>query len=72
MQLLNGVPILPYYRGDDSQLVKLEEYLMSLKDVPDVRIKNMEHFRLHDYMKFDSVQKIFSNVYSKWFTYPSQ
>lgn len=34
MQLSNGIPILPYYKGkDDTQLLALETYLMSLKDV---------------------------------------
>lgn len=34
MQLGNGIPILPYYKGkDDNQLLALETYLMSLKDI---------------------------------------
>lgn len=38
MQLENGIPIIPYYRGkDDDELIGLEEYLMNFKDVEDVR-----------------------------------
>jgi hypothetical protein len=34
MQLANGIPILNYLKGrDDDQLIKLEEYLMGLRDV---------------------------------------
>ena len=48
MQLANGIPILPYYKGkEDNQLYKLEEYLMSLRNVKDVRLRNMEYFALH-------------------------
>ena len=48
MQLANGIPIIPYYRGkDDDQLIALEEYLMGLKDVEDVRKPNSEYFKLH-------------------------
>lgn len=53
MQLANGVPILNYLRGkDDDQLVKLEEYLMGLVGVEDVRVVNSETFRLKDYLHF--------------------
>jgi CTD small phosphatase-like protein 2 len=34
MQISNGIPILNYLKGkDDDQLVRLEEYLMSLLNV---------------------------------------
>lgn len=67
MQLHNGIPILPYYRGkEDDQLKKLEKYLMSLKDVKDVRVRNKEHFSLNEYMKHDSYEKLVKNVYGKW------
>ena len=36
---------------------------MSLKDVDDVRTVNMKHFRLHEYIKYDSHEKVMSNVY---------
>ena len=68
MQLANGIPILSYYRGkEDNQLYRLEEYLMGLRNVKDVRLINMEYFALHEYVKYDSHEKIISNIYSRWF-----
>ena len=67
MQIHNGIPILPYYRGkEDDQLRKLERYLMCLKDIKDVRVKNKEYFSLNEYMKYDSYEKVVQNVYGKW------
>lgn len=64
MQLGNAIPILPYYKGkDDDQLISLENYLMNLKDVDDVRTVNGQHFRLHEYMKYDSHERLIQNLY---------
>ena len=47
LQMANGIPILPYYKGkDDRQLYSLETYLMGLKDVDDMRKVNTETFQL--------------------------
>jgi CTD small phosphatase-like protein 2 len=46
-QLENGIPILPYYKGMDSQLPQLEKYLEELVNVKDVREVNKKRFRLH-------------------------
>lgn len=47
MQLGNAIPILNYIKGkDDDQLYQLENYLMGLLNVPDVRAVNQETFRL--------------------------
>ncbi len=43
----------------------LEKYLMGLVDVEDVRVVNAEYFRLHEYMKFDSHDKLISSLYAK-------
>ena len=67
MQLANGIPILNYLRGrDDDQLVRLEEYLMSLLNVDDVRTVNQETFRLKDYIHYDSYEKLVYTLYGKW------
>lgn len=67
MQLANGIPILNYIKGkDDNQLYKLEEYIMKLIDVPDVRTINHETFRLADYLKYETHDKLISALYSKW------
>lgn len=47
-QLANGIPILNYLKGkDDDQLFRLEGYLMGLLHVSDVRVVNLNLFRLH-------------------------
>jgi hypothetical protein len=40
MQLDNGVPILPYYDGQDFELRGLENYMNLLADCEDVREQN--------------------------------
>lgn len=67
MQLSNGIPILNYLKGkDDDQLVKLEPYLMSLLEVEDVRVVNNHTFRLHDYTRFESHDRLVNELYGKW------
>ena len=67
MQLANGVPIIPYYQGkQDKELIALEEYLMKFKDVKDVRKPNSEYFKLHEYLKFDSHEKLANKLYTDW------
>ncbi len=66
LQLTNGVPILNYFKGkEDNQLYYLEKYLMGLLDVEDVRVVNAEYFRLHEYVKFDSHDKLINALYAK-------
>lgn len=66
LQLTNGIPILNYFKGkDDNQLFYLEKYLMGLVDVKDVRQVNEEYFRLGDYMKYDSHDKLITALYAK-------
>lgn len=46
LQLANGIPILPFTgRKEDAELLFLSEYLMYLKDRPDVRVANKNHFK---------------------------
>lgn len=67
MQLDNGIPILPYYRGkDDDELLSLENYLMGLKEVEDVRPINRDYFKLHEYTKYDSHEKVINKLYGEW------
>ena len=51
-QVENGVPILPFYSGQDSELLALERYLEKVKVVRDVRQVNMKTFKLHQYARF--------------------
>lgn len=49
-QLDNGIPILPYYHGkSDFELKALENYLLSMVLVKDVRTVNRKTFQLHRY-----------------------
>jgi CTD small phosphatase-like protein 2 len=67
MQLSNGIPILNYLRGrDDDQLQRLEEYLMQLMAVEDVRVVNSETFKLKEYLHFESYEKLVYSLYGKW------
>jgi CTD small phosphatase-like protein 2 len=52
-QVENGVPILPYNGGEDSELLALEKYLDQIKNVKDVRSLNVATFKLHRYGEFD-------------------
>lgn len=46
-QLNNGIPIIPYLDNKkDDELMELENYLMELLNVDDVRIENEKNFRL--------------------------
>lgn len=51
-QLANGIPILSYYQGKDRELKDLEQYLMKLRDVEDVRGLNNATFNLPSYSWF--------------------
>lgn len=64
----NGIPILNYIKGkDDDQLIKLEPYLMSLLEVEDVREANSQMFRLHEYLRYDSYDRLVNELYGRWF-----
>jgi len=46
-QLDNGIPVIPFYEDkEDKLLPKIADYIMSLKDLPDVRLKNRDTFCL--------------------------
>lgn len=46
-QLENGYPIIPFYKDKtDNELEILEEYLMQIKEVEDIREENRKRFRL--------------------------
>ena len=48
-QLENGIPILPFYHGEDSELVQLEKCLEEMLKWEDVREFNKSRFKLHKY-----------------------
>ena len=52
-QVENGIPILAYNGGEDSELLALEKYLDMIKITRDVRSLNVATFKLHRYGGFD-------------------
>lgn len=49
-QLENGIPIIPYYHGNnDFELKSLMKYIQELIFVKDVRTKNKATFKLNKY-----------------------
>ena len=39
---------------------------MKLKDIDDVRNINREYFKLHEYVKYDSYEKLISKLYKDY------
>jgi len=39
---------------------------MKMKDIDDVRPTNKEHFKLHEYTKYDSHEKLVSKLYGEY------
>ena len=54
-QVDNGIPIIPFYSGEDFELPALQEYLYSLKGHEDVREANRMAFRQTEYCQFTLV-----------------
>lgn len=52
-QLFNGVPILPFYgNSEDTELKKLMQFLLLVKDEKDIRSVNKQVFRMDLFKKF--------------------
>ena len=56
LQLSNGIPILPFYDGNDFELAALESYLEKLENCSDVREANKEYFKLYRYANFPNAK----------------
>jgi CTD small phosphatase-like protein 2 len=57
-QLENGIPILPYYTGEDTELVQLEKYLEEMGKCQDVREFNKKNFQFHKYCNFTELENL--------------
>ncbi len=64
--LNNGIPILPFYKDkNDKELLKLRDYLMSLKHVDDVRKSIQKHFKWNLFKKYyDSPNLLVNKLFS--------
>lgn len=67
-QINNGVPIVSYNteRKDDTELLKVEDYLMKLAKVGDVRIQNREYFKLEEYEQHVDAITLVEELYLEW------
>ena len=62
----NGVPIIPYYSGEeDYELKALSQYLKSLLEVEDVRSANRKVFGLSEYNRFETYEELVKELYIK-------
>ena len=59
----NGIPILPFYEGQDSELYKLEKYLLHLVKCKDMREKNKKTFQFHRYNEFAEARDVLNGLY---------
>ena len=50
--LNNGIPIVPYYKGDkDSELIILSKYLLSIAHCNDIRVCNKKYINMESYLE---------------------
>lgn len=64
-QLANGVPIIPFYNfKEDSELLMLSEYLMSLKEEEDVRVVNNQVFKYDLMLEADNINDCFLSMFN--------
>lgn len=67
-QLENGIPILPFYKDkNDCELKKLTNYLLILKDAPDIRELNNEVFKMGKYCEFTDPYELIKSLYGEYF-----
>lgn len=65
LQLANGVPIIPFYNcKEDAELLILSEYLMSLKDEPDVREINNQVFKYDCLLEAENLTNCFVSMFN--------
>jgi len=54
-QISNGYPIIPFYDyKEDTELLKLEEYLLTIENAEDVAEVNRKKFKLHEIAEEDA------------------
>lgn len=54
-QISNGYPIIPFYDyKNDKELLKLEEYLLTIENIEDVTEMNKKKFKLHEIAEEDA------------------
>ncbi|CAD8200672.1 unnamed protein product [Paramecium pentaurelia] len=62
-QLNNGIPIIPYLDNKkDDELIELENYLMELLNVDDIRIENEKNFQFQQIQNSSSIQQAVNHL----------
>ena len=62
--LNNGIPIVPYYKGDkDSELIMLSKYLLSISNCNDLRQCNKEYINMESFLEQAKLEKIEDNLF---------
>ena len=65
-QLNNGVPIIPFYNcKEDAELLFLTEFLLTLKDVDDVRPFLNSMFKFEEYTDYEKLKDCFNGIFNK-------
>ena len=60
----NGIPIVPYYKGDkDSELIMLSKYLLSISNCNDLRECNKEYINMESFLEQAKIEKIEDNLF---------
>ena len=59
----NGIPILPYAGGEDTELLALERYLDLVKKQNDVRVINRRTFKFGMYEQYEDCQALVHELY---------
>ena len=64
-QISNGIPILSYNKdkANDTELLKVEKYLLKLIHESDVRKKNREYFKLEKYEEHVDAKTLVKELY---------
>ena len=65
LNLENGIPIIPFYNNKkDVELLKLKEFLLTLKEVEDVRPHILNYFEWETFVKHGSQpDKLFKKLF---------
>lgn len=63
LQLDNGIPCIPFYDNpEDIELIKLEQYLERLADIPDIKLYNRNFFRNYLLAECDDLNSLCGSI----------
>ena len=63
-QKSNGIPIVSFFEDEsDNEMLKLEEFLMSLLKVSDIQKYLQDYFKFEDYSRYNCMTKLIDDLY---------